>query len=122
MEQYFKSILEQDPAPVVVCDRNHTILYMNPAAAMAYEKQGGFALLGKNVLACHNPRSREAIEKILAWFGKDPANNCVHTAYLPAEALDLYMVALRAEDGTLIGYYERYCFRTRDDSAFYDMK
>lgn len=27
---YWRSIVEQDPAPIVVCDLQHTIVYMNP--------------------------------------------------------------------------------------------
>lgn len=29
---FFKSVLEQDRAAVVLCDLSHTIVYMNPAA------------------------------------------------------------------------------------------
>lgn len=33
MIDYFKSVLEQDEAAIVLCDLEHTIVYMNPAAA-----------------------------------------------------------------------------------------
>ena len=33
---YFKSIIEQDQAPVVICDTEHTVIYMNPAAVERY--------------------------------------------------------------------------------------
>ena len=33
---YFKSIVEQDQAPVVICDTEHTVIYMNPAAMERY--------------------------------------------------------------------------------------
>ena len=36
MLAFFKSILEQDAAPVVICDLNSVILYMNPAAIDTY--------------------------------------------------------------------------------------
>ena len=29
---FFKSVLDQDRAPVVLCDLEHTIIYMNKAA------------------------------------------------------------------------------------------
>lgn len=32
LNAYFKSIIEQDREHVVICDLNHTILYMNPSA------------------------------------------------------------------------------------------
>lgn len=46
LEQFFKSVLEQDEAAVVLCDLNHTIVYMNPAAAKRYVTRGGYKLVG----------------------------------------------------------------------------
>ena len=36
MEQFFKSIIDMDIAPIVVCSLEHKIIYMNPAAAESY--------------------------------------------------------------------------------------
>ena len=76
---YFQSVLELDTAPLVLCDRNHTIVYMNPEAARRYAKRGGYSLVGKNLLDCHNEASRAAITEILHWFEADPRNNRVFT-------------------------------------------
>ena len=38
MEQFFKSIIDMDIAPIVVCSLEHKIIYMNPAAAESYKK------------------------------------------------------------------------------------
>ena len=38
MLKFFKSILEQDAAPIVVCDINDTIVYMNPSAIGRYKR------------------------------------------------------------------------------------
>ena len=65
---FWKSVLEQDLCPVVLCDLDHTIVYMNPAAGKRYAGQGGMALLGKTLMGCHGPRSQEMIEKVVAWF------------------------------------------------------
>ena len=65
LNAYFKSIIDQDREAVVICDLDHTILYMNPAAVVDYGKYGGAALLGKSLLACHNPHSVEAIRKVV---------------------------------------------------------
>ena len=35
---YFKSIIDQDRAAVVICNLNHEIIYMNPAAVVNYGK------------------------------------------------------------------------------------
>ena len=35
---FFKSVIDADDAPVVICDLEHTIVYMNPTAVKRYEK------------------------------------------------------------------------------------
>ena len=69
--KYYRSILDQDRAAVVVCNLQHEIIYMNPAAILNYAKWGGEKLIGKSVLNCHNPNSRENIERVIRWFAED---------------------------------------------------
>lgn len=40
INKYFKSIIDADRQAVVICDLNHTILYMNPSAVTRYAKRG----------------------------------------------------------------------------------
>lgn len=118
--QFFKSVIDQDRAAVVICDLSHTIIYMNPAAVERYKKRGD--LLGKSLSDCHNERSNELIRRVLDWFAEDKAHNIVHTFYNEKENKDVYMIALRDESGKLIGYYEKHEYRGRDNSALYDFE
>ena len=122
LNAYFKSIIDQDRESVVICDLNHIIIYMNSAAVVDYGKYGGAALLGKSLLACHNPHSVEAIRKVVDWFAADKSHNLIFTHYDAKHDRDVYMVALRADDGTLIGYYEKHESRTRETMKRYDME
>ena len=117
----FQSVIDQDDAPIVICDLAHTMVYLNPAAEASYARYGGKALRGANLLHCHNERSREQIVRVLAWFAADASHNKVHTFYNAKEDKDVYMIALRDAHGALIGYYEKHAFRTRDQAPFYDM-
>lgn len=121
LNAYFKSIIDQDREAVVICDLNHIIIYMNPAAVVDYKKYGGASLLGKSLLACHNPHSVEAIRKVVEWFAADASHNIVYTYYNPKHVRDVYMVALRDEDGTLIGYYEKHDSRKAETMKQYDL-
>ncbi len=118
---YFKSVMEQDNAPVVICDLDHTIIYMNTSAVKHYEKRGGSALVGKSVLDCHNQKSCEMIHRVVAWFKQSEDNNSIHTFYNKKENKDVYMIALRDEDNRLIGYYEKHEYRTPDSEKFYNL-
>lgn len=109
---YLRSIVEQDPAPIVVCDLQHTIVYMNPAAVRRYAKHGGAALVGKSLLDCHNAVSNEKIRQAAVWFAASPEHNRRFTYHNPKENRDTYMVALRDGEGRLAGYYEKHEYRT----------
>lgn len=122
LNEFFKSIIEQDDASVVICDTKHDIVYMNPAAINNYGKSGGADLIGKSLLDCHNERSVEIIKNVVAWFGESTDNNKVHTFFNEKQNKDVYMIALRDADKNLIGYYEKHEFRTKDESPFYEMR
>ena len=55
LNPYFKSIIDQDREAVVICDLNHIIIYMNPAAVVDYKKYGGASLLGKSFWPATTP-------------------------------------------------------------------
>ena len=113
----FRSILEQDRAPVVICDTNSVIRYMNPASIAYY----GRDLTGTDLNRCHKPDSCRKIQQVLSWFSQSPDHNLVYTARDDAEDKDIYMVALRDETGNLIGYYEKHEYRARETCPFYDL-
>ncbi len=118
----FKSVIDQDRLPVVLCDLEHTIVYMNPAAEKNYEKYGGAAILGKSLLFCHNPNSCDMIRKVVEWFAAGEDHDLVHTGYNEKKNRDVYMVALRDENRKLIGYYEKHEMRTPDTELLvYDL-
>ena len=121
INEIYKSVLEADRAAVVICDLEHTIIYMNPVAIERYAKWGGKELMGKSLLDCHNEKSREMINKVLDWFRRSKDNNIVYTFYNAKENKDVYMVALRNDEGDLIGYYEKHEYRNRETMKMYDI-
>jgi len=58
--------IKEFPAAVTVCDAKGVILEMNDKAAKTLEKDGGYALIGKNMLDCHPEPARMKTEKLLA--------------------------------------------------------
>lgn len=118
LNKLFKSILEQDTAPIVVCDLDDIIVYMNPSAIERYHKD----LTGSNLKNCHNAKSNDMIEKVLAWFKESKGNNIIYTYHNDKENKDVYMVALRDDNGELIGYYEKHEYRNRETDTLYNFK
>lgn len=119
LSKFFKSVIDQDLCAVVICNPEHEIIYMNPAAVARYAKRGGAELIGKSLLNCHNEKSVEKIHKVLDWFRESKEHNRIYTFHNEKENKDVYMVALRDEDGTLIGYYEKHEYRNVETSEMY---
>ena len=115
LNKLFKSILEQDTAPIVVCDLDDIIVYMNPTAIKQYRKD----LTGRNIKDCHPADANEKIDKVVEWFKKSKENNIIYTYHNEKENKDVYMVALRDDDGTLIGYYEKHEYRNKESADLY---
>jgi hypothetical protein len=59
------SWINEFPGAVTVCDPDGVILEMNDKAARGYEKDGGRALIGKNMLDCHPDPARGKTERLL---------------------------------------------------------
>ena len=110
LKQLFKSVIDQDNAAIVICDTESVIVYMNPAAVERYHKD----LTGRSLKDCHNAKSNEMIEKVLAWFAESKDNNSIFTYHNDKENKDVYMVALRDAEERLIGYYEKNEYRNRE--------
>ena len=117
---FYRSVLEQDRAAVVLCDLEHTIIYMNPAAIQNYAKHGGEKLTGRSLLDCHNAESGKRIQQVIDWFAADVSHNLVYTFHNEKQNKDVYMVALRDGD-KLIGYYEKHEFRNPETMEKYDL-
>ena len=117
LQKLFKSVLEQDRAPIVICDLEHTIVYMNPVAIKRYHKD----LTGQSLKKCHNEKSNELIDKVVDWFKASKENNIVYTYNNEKENKDVYMVALRDENGKLIGYYEKHEYRNKETGKLYEI-
>lgn len=116
---FFRSIVDNDIAPVVICDTNSTIVYMNPVAIQRYAKRGGAELIGKSLFDCHNADSCTKIMEVLAWFAESSENNRIFTFHSPKENKDVYMIALRDDSGNLIGYYEKHEYRNPENTEPY---
>ena len=77
-------------------------------------------LVGRSLLDCHNPESRDKIQQVVDWFAVDESHNIVYTFHNEKQNKDVYMVALR-DDGKLIGYYEKHEYRNTETMKQYDL-
>jgi hypothetical protein len=57
--------IKEFPAAATVCDVDGIILEMNAKAARTMEKDGGYDLIGKNLLDCHPDPALGKVERLL---------------------------------------------------------
>jgi hypothetical protein len=57
--------IKEFPAAVTVCDPDGIILEMNDKAAIGFAKDGGLALIGKNMMDCHPDPARGKLEHLM---------------------------------------------------------
>jgi len=58
--------IKEFPAAVAVCDTKGIILEMNDAFAKSIEEDGGYGLIGSNLLNCHPAPARAKLERLMA--------------------------------------------------------
>ena len=63
--------IKEFPASITVSDPEGILLEMNDKAAKTFEGDGGYNLIGLNMLDCHPGASREKTEKLLASRAKN---------------------------------------------------
>ncbi len=63
--------IKEFPGAVTVCNAEGIIVEMNDRAARTFEKDGGYALVGKSMLECHSELSRDKVQKLLASHEKN---------------------------------------------------
>lgn len=108
MRLMYKHILDSLVVPVLMADTEHVMVYMNKAAEEQYKNRGGKALLGRSLFDCHNDDSNRIIKEV---FRKMQHEGLEEELTHDGDKKRIYMRAVRAEDGELIGYYERYEYK-----------
>jgi len=59
------SWVQEFPGAITVCDANGIILEMNDRAGQVFQKEGGRALIGSNILDCHPEPARTKVRQLL---------------------------------------------------------
>lgn len=57
--------IKEFPASITICDAEGILIDMNDRAARNYEKDGGYDLIGRNMLDCHPTSARLKAEGLL---------------------------------------------------------
>ncbi|OHD81104.1 MAG: hypothetical protein A3J97_17260 [Spirochaetes bacterium RIFOXYC1_FULL_54_7] len=89
------------PGAVTVSDLDHRIIYLNDKAAATWAGRGGKALLGTDLMACHNERSRSIIDRLLTEGGTN-----IYTIEKQGQKKLIYQTAWKDVSGQVAGLVE----------------
>jgi len=105
-KEIYEALLDTIRSPVVFVDNDHIIQYLNkPAKIRYYEKRGYSDLIGKSLFDCHNKKSEKLTRQIHARL---LAGENEVFLKVSKDNEKITVVAVRDNDGHLLGYYERF--------------
>ena len=111
---YHKEILDSWPTSILYCDMDHIIRYMNRAAKQHYYGARTYDdLIGTDMFNYHKP---ETCEKILELVEELKAGGgAKRMGTVRGEGYRVYLVPVREDDGTLVGYCQTFLPAVLDD-------
>lgn len=97
----FTGGIEKFGAAITVMDLEGNILDMNEASAVVNEKHGGKALIGKNLMGCHQQKSRDIMKNLMDCDTKN-----VYTIEKNGKKKLIYQAPWYDENGKVAGLVE----------------
>ncbi|MBR5165062.1 MAG: hypothetical protein IKW87_05850 [Ruminococcus sp.] len=120
LNAYFKSFIETEEEPVIICDLDYRIIFINKVAASAYAKIGGYDMVGKLLDSFIDLETQSKINMVVEWFKESKDNNRVFACKVKS-SVDGYIYALRDEKGELIGFCNKRKSRIPDETEPYSV-
>lgn len=116
---FFKGIIDSDNGPIVVCDLDYKIIYVNPFAVSYYKS--GPQLLNKRLDVFLDEERMSMVYMSVEWFKEDEKNNKVFVFHDERSNMDMYVFAVRDENNQLIGFFNKQECRTPDTGKILDL-
>ena len=118
ISSFFKSYVETEEVPVVMCDLDYRIIYANRSAL---EEFGKYDLtVGRSLRLYMDEESLSKINVVVEWFKESTDNNRIFVGRIEEENTDLYITAVRDENNNLIGFCNKRKNRNADKCEPYD--
>lgn len=118
--EFLKGYAETEEFPLVICDINYKIRFMNSRAVKEYEKYGGTEMIGRSLLAFLDEEAKSKVDMVIEWFKESPENNKVLSVSDANCLKDKYMCAIRDDRGELIGFCSKHRSRKQDENVPYE--
>ena len=115
-----KAYANSEEFPLVICSMDFRIRYINKLAAEKYSKYGGYDLVGRSLNVFMDEVAQSKVDMVIEWFKEDVFHDCILAVRDKRNNTDIYMCAMRDENGELIGFCSRHRSRINDEAAPYE--
>jgi len=119
MLEFFKGVIDSEDGPIVICNLDYRIVYVNVAADRYYAKANG--LTSKLLASLMDEETMSKVVMSVEWFKEDKDNNKVFMLHDNCNNFDMYILAIRNAAGELIGFYGRREDRNPDSGKEFDL-
>jgi len=119
MLEFFKGVIDSEDGPIVICNLDYRIVYVNVAADRYYAKANG--LTSKLLASLMDEETMSKVVMSVEWFKEDKDNNKVFALHDNCNNMDMYILAIRNSAGELIGFYGRREDRNPDSGKEFDL-
>ena len=117
---YVERLIDTKPTPVVICDLEYRIVFMNTCAKQRYKKSNGEDIVGKKLHSFVDIETLSKIDMVVEWFKESKENNKVFFQHTESNT-DVYIIAIRDLDGELIGFTDIFEERDPDSGETFDL-
>ncbi|NLT07944.1 MAG: hypothetical protein GXY08_00325 [Ruminococcus sp.] len=118
---YFKGAIETLSSPMVICNLDYKIIFMNKAAKKRYQPHWKTEMNGTSMRCYFNEEDLSKLDMSIEWFKEDINNNRVFAFHDDEQNQDVYIRAIRSEDGTLQGFFNYHESREPEKGKEYDL-
>ncbi|WP_303825508.1 hypothetical protein [Ruminococcus flavefaciens] len=119
LTDFFKGIVDSEEGPIVICNLDYRIVYVNPKADVYYEPVKPLA--GKLLATLMDEEMMSKVVMSVEWFKEDVKNNKVFALHDKVNNMDMYILAIRNSKNELIGFYGRREDRNPEDGKEFDL-
>ena len=119
LTDFFKGIVDSEERPIVICNLDYRIVYVNPKADVYYEPVKPLA--GKLLATLMDEEMMSKVVMSVEWFKEDVKNNKVFALHDKVNNMDMYILAIRNSKNELIGFYGRREDRNPEDGKEFDL-
>lgn len=119
LTDFFKGIVDSEEGPIVICNLDYRIVYVNPKADVYYEPVKPLA--GRLLATLMDEEMMSKVVMSVEWFKEDVKNNKVFALHDKVNNMDMYILAIRNSKNELIGFYGRREDRTPEQGKEFDL-